>query len=29
MKLCELIRKHPIDTIVPELIAQDPKSRNG
>ena len=26
MKLCELIRKYSFDTIVPELIAQDPKS---
>lgn len=28
MKLSELIRKHPFDTIIPELIAQDPKAES-
>ena len=28
MKLSELIRKYPFDTIVPELIAQDPKAES-
>lgn len=28
MKLSELIRKYPFDTVVPELIAQDPKAES-
>ncbi len=28
MKLSELIRKYPFDAIVPELIAQDPKTES-